>query len=274
MLYVFLLKIFSNRSAVCYNLFGSKQMERIKLTIEYDGTNFSGYQVQPGKRTIQGEIEKALEKIYQQKVETFASGRTDAGVHAYGAVLHFDPPKELKNPKIQESINAYLPEDVKVINLEKVDESFDARFSSKKKTYVYKFYLSKFERPLLRNYALMVDDRVDVEKMKQACKYLVGERDYRSFVARKSGKTNFVRTIYSADIEKIAENEYQFKISGNGFLYNMVRIIMGTLINIGLSRNQVSDMEKIIGAKDRTKAGKTVKSCGLYLLSVDYGEKF
>lgn len=245
-------------------------MERIKLTIEYDGTNFSGYQVQPEKRTIQGEIEKALEKLYQQKVETFASGRTDAGVHAYGAVLHFDQPKELKNPKLQESINAYLPEDVKVVRLEKVSSDFDARFSSKRKTYVYKFYLSPFERPLLRNYALMVDDRVDVQKMSNACKYLIGEHNFRSFVARKSGKTNFVRTVYDAKIEKTAENEYQFKICGNGFLYNMVRIIMGTLINVGLSRIEEEDMKKIIEAKDRTKAGKTVKSCGLYLLSVDY----
>lgn len=245
-------------------------MERIKLTIEYDGTNFSGYQIQPGKRTIQGEIENALEKLYGEKVMTFSSGRTDAGVHAFGAVLHFDPPKTLKNPKIQESINACLPEDVKVVKLEKTDETFDARFSAKRKTYVYKFYLSKFEHPLQRNHALQVDDRVDVEKMNQACKYLVGEHDFRSFVARKSGKTNFVRTIFDAKIEKTAENEYQFKISGNGFLYNMVRIIMGTLINVGLSRIQVSDMEKIIQAKDRTKAGKTVKSGGLYLLEVVY----
>lgn len=245
-------------------------MERYKLTLEYDGTLFSGYQIQPGKRTIQGEIERALEEIYKQKVTTYASGRTDAGVHAYGAVLHFDPPKILKNPKIDEVINGHLPEDIRVKNFEKVDENFDARFSSKKKTYIYKFYLSKFERPLLRNYALQVDDRVDVEKMKQATKYLLGEHDFRSFVARKSGKTNFVRTIYEAEIYKTNENEYAFKITGNGFLYNMVRIIMGTLINIGLGKILPKDMENVIMAKDRSKAGKTVKSGGLYLLKVDY----
>lgn len=245
-------------------------MERYKLIIEYDGTNFSGYQVQPGKRTIQGEIESALEKIYGERVETFASGRTDSGVHAFGAVVHFDPPKKLKNPQIQETINAFLPEDVKVVRFEKVDESFDARFSSKKKTYVYKFYLSKFEKPLKRNYQLQVDDRVDVQKMNDACKYLIGEQDFRSFVARKSGKTNFVRTIFDARIEKTAENEFQFKITGNGFLYNMVRIIMGTLINVGLGRIKPEDVQTIIQAKDRTKAGKTVKSCGLYLLEVVY----
>lgn len=255
---------------VCYNDFMEEKKERIKLTVEYDGTNFSGYQIQPGKRTIQGEIENALEKLYGEKVVTFASGRTDAGVHALGAVLHFDPPKTLKNPKIQESINAHLPEDVRVVSLEKTDDSFDARFSAKKKTYVYKFYLSKFEHPLQRNRALQVDDRVDVEKMNQACQYLIGEHDFQSFVARKSGKTNFVRTIFDAKIERLSENEYQFKITGNGFLYNMVRIIMGTLINVGLSKIQVSDMEKIIQAKDRTKAGKTVKSGGLYLLEVVY----
>lgn len=255
---------------MCYNFAWKVVMERFKLILEYDGTNFSGYQVQPNKRTIQGELEQALEKIYGQKVETFASGRTDAGVHAYGAVAHFDPPKTLKNPKIQETINAYLPDDMKVVGVQVVDENFDARFSAKKKTYIYKFYLSKYEKPLKRNYALQVDDRVDIEKMNQACKYLVGEYDFKSFVARKSGKTNFVRTIYNAKIEKITEDEYQFQITGNGFLYNMVRIIMGTLINVGIGRIPVSEMENIIKSKDRTKAGKTVKSCGLYLKEVAY----
>ena len=245
-------------------------MDRIKLTIEYDGRNFSGYQSQPGKRTIQEEIEKALEKAYQEKIVTFASGRTDKGVHAIGAVVHFDEPKKLKNPKTMGVLNALLPEDVKILKLERVGKDFDARFSSKRKTYGYVFYLSKFERPLKVGRALRVDDRVDVQLMKEGAKYIVGEHDFSSFVARKSGKTNFVRTVYDAKLEQIGENEFMFKITGNGFLYNMVRIIMGTLINVGLKKIKPEEVKQIIEAKDRTKAGKTVSASGLYLLCVDY----
>ena len=129
-------------------------MSRIKLTIEYDGTDFAGYQVQPNKRTVQSELELALEKIYNEKVITYSSGRTDAGVHALGAVVHYDEPKVIKNRYFADSINSYLPDDVKVIKAEEVDESFDARFSAKTKTYEYKFYLSRCERPLLKNRAL------------------------------------------------------------------------------------------------------------------------
>lgn len=245
-------------------------MERIKLTIEYDGTNFAGYQVQPEKRTIQGELEKALFCVFNEHILTYASGRTDAGVHALGAVVHFDMPKKIKNPHLEDSLNAFLPDDVRVLRAERVDESFDARFSPKKKTYGYRFYKSRCERPLMKNRALRVNEQIDVEKMRQALKYLVGEHDFTSFVARKSGKTNFVRTIFSAEIEQTKEDEFMFKISGNGFLYNMVRIIMGTLISIGSGKLEPCDMKKIIDLKDRKRAGKTVSPCGLYLLSVDY----
>ena len=245
-------------------------MARYKLTLEYDGTNFAGYQVQPLKRTIEGELEKALESIYNQKVKTFASGRTDAGVHAYGAVVHFDAPKQLKHNQIADSINAFLPDDVKVVDFEEVDESFDARFTAKRKTYVYKFYLSRKERPLYFNRALRVNVEADIDKMNEACEYLVGEHDFTSFVARKSGKTNFVRTIYSAQIEKTGEKEYQLKICGNGFLYNMVRIIMGTLINVGYNRIKPESVKQIVDAKDRKFAGKTMPPYALYLLNVEY----
>lgn len=245
-------------------------MNRIKLTIEYDGTNFCGYQVQPGKRTIQNELEKALESIYNQKIVSYSSGRTDAGVHAYGAVVHYDEPKELKNKRIRDSLNAYLPSDVKVVDAEIVHESFDARFDAKTKTYAYKFYLSRTERPLMFNRALRVNENVNIEKMKEACKYFIGEHDFTSFVARKSGKTNFVRTVYSCDIVETAKNEYELIISGNGFLYNMVRIIMGTLIFVGEGKYESKYVKEIIDGKNRALAGKTVASYGLYLMKVEY----
>lgn len=245
-------------------------MSRIKLTLEYDGTLFSGYQVQPNKRTVQSELENALEKIYNEKVETFSSGRTDAGVHALGAVVHFDEPKIIKNRFFADSINAYLPDDVKVIKAEEVGDDFDARFSAKTKTYQYRFYLSRCERPLYKNRALRVNEEVDVDKMKQTLKYLLGEHDFSSFVARKSGKTNFVRTIYSAEIFETNNKEYTFEISGNGFLYNMVRIIMGTLLKVGEGKIKPEDMKTIIENKNRQTAGNTMPAHALYLVKVEY----
>ncbi len=245
-------------------------MSRVKLTLEYDGTNFCGYQVQPNKRTVQSELEGALRKIYNQDVLTFSSGRTDAGVHALGAVVHFDEPKIIKNRNFADSINSYLPDDLKVVKAEEVDNSFDARFDAKSKTYIYKFYLSRCERPLYKNRALRVNEEVDVEKMKQALKYLLGEHDFSSFVARKSGKTNFVRTIYSAEIKEVSNKEFEFQISGNGFLYNMVRIIMGTLIKVGEQKIKPEDMKTIIENKNRQTAGNTMPAHALYLVNVEY----
>lgn len=245
-------------------------MERIKLTVEYDGTNFSGYQLQPDKRTVQLELENALLKIYGEKIVTYASGRTDSGVHALGTVVHYDQPKSIKHGRIADCLNAFLPEDVRIIKAEIVDDNFDARFDAKRKTYEYRFYLSRTERPLMRNRALRVNEETDVEKMKEACSYLVGEHDFTSFVARKSGKTNFVRTIYDAKIIKRAEGEYSFFITGNGFLYNMVRIIVGTLINVGYGRIEPKNVKSIIEAKNRALAGKTMPAEALYMVSVEY----
>ncbi len=243
---------------------------KIKLTLEYDGTNFAGYQIQPNKRTIQGELEKALRCIYNEDVPTFTSGRTDAGVHALGAVVHFCPPKEIKNKRVKDAINAFLPADVKVVNAERVSDDFDARFLSKKKTYGYRFYLSSCERPLLCGRALRVNTNIDIEAMKEGAKYLVGEHDFGSFVSKKSGKTNFVRTIYSADIKKVGEDEYMLFVCGNGFLYNQIRIIMGTLLNVGYNKYPPETVKEILEKKERKYAGKTAPAYGLYLIKVEY----
>ena len=244
-------------------------MQRYKLTLEYDGTCFCGYQVQPEKRTVESELERALEKIYGTKVKTFASGRTDAKVHSLGQVVHFDEPREIKND-IMNTLNAFLPDDVKVSSIEKVGEEFDARFNAKKKTYGYHFYLSRYEKPLMINRSVRLNDNLNIEKMKEACKYLIGEHDFTSFVARKSGKTNFVRIIYNAEILNIGQNEFMLKITGNGFLYNMVRIIMGTLVKVGEGKIKPEQVKDIIEAKDRQMAGKTLAPHGLYLLKVEY----
>ena len=245
-------------------------MQRIKLVMEYVGTDFSGFQVQPGKRTVQGEVEKILSTLVGEKVKIYASGRTDAGVHSLGQVAHFDTEREIDEKFLQHKLNEELPSDISISSVEKVGDEFDSRFSVKKKTYVYKFYLSRYERANFIGRALRVNDNISVQKMQEACQYLIGTHDFSSFVARKSGKTDFVRTIYDAKITDVGSGLYEFEISGNGFLYNMVRIIMGTLIDIGSGRKEPEDIKFIINGKNRSLAGKTVLAHGLYMKSVDY----
>lgn len=244
-------------------------MERIKFIMQYDGAKFCGFQVQPQKRTVQGEIERVLSFLMKENVKIYASGRTDAGVSAMAQVAHFDTEKQVNEKTLLSSMNALLPDDIAIINVEKVDESFDARFSVKQKTYWYKFYVSKFDLPLFKD-ALRINDYADIELMKKACKFLVGTHDFESFVARKSGKTDFVRTIYDAKIIPIGDGLFAFEITGNGFLYNMVRIIFGTLLNVAYKKINPEDIREIIEAKDRQKAGKTMPANALLMKKVTY----
>ena len=245
-------------------------MNRYKLIIEYDGSEFSGFQVQPEKRTIQGEIEKVLEFLLKTKTKIYASGRTDAGVSALGQVAHFDTEQELNEKKFQASVNALLPNDIAVVDFSKADENFDARFSVKRKTYQYRFYVSRFARPLFEKTALRVNDYANIEKMQEACKYFIGTFDFSSFVSKKSGKTDFVRTIYDAKIVDTGNGIYAFEITGNGFLYNMVRIIFGTIVQVGYGKLNPQDVTKIIDQKLRSVAGRTMPAYPLLLKNVDY----
>ena len=247
-------------------------MHRIVMVFEYIGTDFAGFQIQPNKRTVQGEIETALTRLLGENIKIYASGRTDAGVHALGQVAHFDTEVEIDCKHLLYQLNNVGFRDITIREVCEVDNSFDARFSVKIKTYSYLFYLSRYERVMYKGRALRVNDNVDVEKMKQGLKGLVGTFDFTSFVARKCQKTDFVRTIYSVKINEVGDGLYEFEISGNGFLYNMVRIIMGTLIDMGAGRKNPNTMSDIILAKNRTKAGKTVPPYGLYMKSVKYDE--
>ncbi len=245
-------------------------MERIKLIVQYDGTNFCGWQLQPEKRTVQGEIEKVLAFLLKEDVRLYASGRTDAGVSAYAQVCHFDTEKTVNTNKMCDSLNALLPEDVAVLSCEKVGEEFDSRFSVKRKTYEYKFYVSKYELPLFEKVALRVNHYADISLMNEACKYLVGTHDFGSFVSAKSGKTDFVRTIYDAKIISKDDGTFALEITGNGFLYNMVRIIFGTLLKVAYKKIKPEDMKQIIDGKSRSLAGKTVSAHALFMKKVDY----
>lgn len=243
---------------------------RYKLTIAYDGTNYYGFQRQSTLPTIQEEIEKVLNKILQEDITITASGRTDAGVHALGQVAHFDTTKEITNlKKFIYGINSLLPKSIDILNCEKVDENFHARYSSKLKTYVYKIYLSKGNEPLKRNYYHICGYDLDFEKMQQACNKFVGEHDFKAFSVENPKLKSTTRIVTDCHLERDG-NEIDLIITGNGFLHNMVRSIAGTIIDVARGRFDVEYIDKIFESKDHTKAGKTLEGCGLYLKSVEY----
>lgn len=239
----------------------------IKIIIEYDGSHYSGWQKQQNLSTIQGKIEEAIKKITGEEIEIFASGRTDAGVHALGQVANFEIESKIPAEKFKFAINQHLPEDIRVLSSEKTIAGFHARFSAKRKTYLYRIQTGEVRRPFERNLSYFVKGDLDIEKMIDCAKYLIGEHDFSSFKSEGSSARHFVREIYSLDVRR-KEDIIEIEISGNGFLYNMVRIIAGTLIEAGKGREQ--NIPKILMAKDRTLAGPTAPAHGLFLKEVLY----
>lgn len=246
-------------------------MERIKCILSYDGTNFSGYQIQPNGRTVQEELERALTKIHKGiYTKVTASGRTDAGVHAVGQVVHFDTSLTIPEDNWSKALNAILPEDIHVNEVVRVSENFHARFDVREKEYRY-FVDNSHNRDLFkRNYMYHFNKEVDLEAITKACTIIMGEHDFSSFCAANSGvKGDKVRTIYHASCVKQGSN-LVFTFRGSGFLYNMVRILVGTLIEIGSGKRNPHDMYSILDAKDRSEAGKTAPAQGLFLWNVIY----
>ncbi len=242
------------------------------MTIMYDGKGYSGFQVQPNGKTIQGEIERALTLLFKKDIKIYASGRTDAGVSALAQVAHFDLEEKIDEKKLKSSLNAKL-DGIAITKIVQADGSFDARFNVKRKTYQYLFYVSRDELPLYSGRAVRINDYADIKLMNEACKFLIGKHDFKSFVARKSGKTDFVRTIFDAKIVSLIGDIYALEITGDGFLYNMVRIIFGTLVNIGYGKLPPEKMADIIRAEDRKFAGKTYPAEALYLKNVAYSDE-
>lgn len=245
-------------------------MQRYKCIISYDGTRFSGYQVQPNKRTVQSELEAVLTKMHKgTNVKIAGSGRTDAGVHAKGQVVHFDSPLPIPVEKWEMALNSLLPEDIAVLRVEKVHESFHARFDACGKEYRYFLYLSSKRDPFQRNYAYQYPYRLDLEAMEEACQYLLGTHDFSSFCSAKTEIEDKVRTIETIDL--IQEGDlFSIRFVGNGFLYNMVRILVGTLLEVGSGDRKPIDILDILEKKDRRFAGKTAPAHGLYLWNVFY----
>ncbi|MFN2748140.1 MULTISPECIES: tRNA pseudouridine(38-40) synthase TruA [unclassified Bacillus (in: firmicutes)] len=244
---------------------------RMKCTISYDGHLFFGYQVQPGKRTVQDELEKALKTLHKSKerIPVVSSGRTDSGVHAVGQTIHFDSTLSIPEAKWPYALNALLPDDITVNKAEAVDEQFHARFSAKRKEYRYLIDRGRHADVFKRHYAYHVPYELDTEKMKEASDYLIGTHDFTSFCAVKTDVKDKVRTIYELEWSE-TDDGLQMRIVGSGFLYNMVRIITGTLLDVGTGKFSPDDIGKMIAAQNRDAAGRTAPAHGLYLWNVIY----
>ena len=246
-------------------------MRNIKLLIEYDGKNFAGWQTQPAKISIQGEIIKAIKEVTGEDVELTSSGRTDAGVHALGQVANFKTYSKIEISKFPYALNSKLPNSIVIKKAEEVDERFHSRYNCKGKTYRYIVNNNEFPSALDRYREFHISQKLDFEKMKKALSYFEGTHDFAGF--KSSGgapKKTTVRTITKATIKKTSDNRIIIELTGDGFLYNMVRIISGTIVDVGLGKIDLKDIPGIIESKDRKLAGKTLPPHGLYLVEVKY----
>lgn len=238
---------------------------RYRITLSYDGASFCGWQSQPNGKSVQDAVENAVEKLFGARSAVVGSGRTDAGVHALGQVAHFDSDKILPLKNVVGGLNAYLPDEIRVMSAEQAEDNFDARKSAKRKTYMYIMYTGG-TTPLLETRALHVD-ALDIAAMNRACKELVGTHDFETFKAAGSGAKTSTRTLYDAHFEEHGRL-LLFFITANGFLYNMVRIITAQLLRIG--RGEGVGITELIEKRDRTAAKETAPAKGLYLYKVEY----
>ena len=243
------------------------------LIIEYDGKLYNGWQKQPTKLNIQGNIEEAIKKVTGEEVDLIGSGRTDAGVHSLGQVANFKLEKStLDISKMAMAINSQLKPSIVIKEAKEVREDFHSRYNAKKKTYRYVIRNAAMPSAIYRNFEHFYKGEIDVKKMQEAAKYLVGEHDFTSFKSSGNGTKSPVRTIYNLEVKRPDEDKEKIyiEITGNGFLYNMVRIISGTLLDVGTGKIKPEDVKKILDAKDRKIAGKTLPAQGLFLVKVEY----
>lgn len=250
-------------------------MPRYALLIEYDGTPYVGYQVQINGPSVQSALEVAIQMVAQQKkgprIDTVAAGRTDSGVHALGQVVHLDFPFAIPPNNFRKALNALLDPSIRVRQVAQVAEDFHARYWAQAKEYLYRVDLSDYPDPFKRFYTLNHPYACDLNRLEQALPAIIGQHDFTSFCSTKTDKTDLVRTIYQARVEYQAElHELHFRFYGNGFLYNMVRILVGTLLQIGDGLKPVTELERLIQVKDRRQAGPTAAPQGLYMVRVDY----
>lgn len=250
---------------------------RIMISVAYDGSNYSGWQFQPGKRTIEGELNRCLSEIFKENIMVIGASRTDAGVHSLGSIAVFDTQARIPAEKVPYALNQKLPEDIRVNMGTDVDKDFHPRKCESRKTYEYHIISAPFQIPTESRYSWWTHRKLDVASMDEAAKYLVGEHDYTSFCSVYSQSDSKVRTIFEANVSSQIKTagplEYEeiiIRVTGSGFLYNMVRIIAGTLVDVGQGKLASSDIKKILEAQKREDAGPTAPACGLFLSNYSF----
>lgn len=244
-------------------------MKRYMLEVAYDGTNYCGWQVQPGKATIEGELNKALSALLKQEIEVIGASRTDSGVHSLGNVAVFDAKTRIPGEKFKYALNQRLPEDIRVQASRETAPDFHPRHCESRKTYEYRILCREVELPTERLYAHFTYRRLNLEKMQRAAAYVVGEHDFKSFCSAGSQVKETVRTVYALTVTQ-DEDLIKIRITGSGFLYNMVRIIAGTLMEVGVGAVEPEEMERIMAGCDRSLAGPTAPARGLRLVKIEY----
>ncbi|SHJ67040.1 tRNA pseudouridine38-40 synthase [Dethiosulfatibacter aminovorans DSM 17477] len=242
-----------------------------KLTIAYKGTDYSGWQVQPQLKTVQGVVKETFKSMFKSEIRLMGSGRTDAGVHALGQVANFKSEISIPPEKLVQALNSNLPRDIRIKECCIMDDEFHSRFSAVGKTYLYYIYNSRVGSPFLKDYSYLIPYRLDFHKMEKAAEGFKGEHDFFGFMSTGSPVKDTVRTIYDIKLQK-QNDMIAMEVTGNGFLYNMVRIIAGTLIDVGREKIHAEDIGKIIDSKDRSRGGHTAKANGLFLKKVYYSE--
>ena len=246
-------------------------LKNIKLTIEYDGTNYSGWQTQINSLAIADVLRESIEKLLRvSDLKLIGASRTDAGVHAYGQVANFYTASKIPPEKFSFAINNYLPNDIVVVDSKEVSSDFHSRFSTKGKTYIYKIYNRRYPSAILRNRVYPVHSNLNIRDMKTAANQFIGTQDFEAFRAVGCSAKSSVRTIEALDVWCDEQELINIEITGDGFLYNMVRIIVGTLVSVGLGKIQASQIGDILLSRDRRQAGRTAPACGLYLKQVFY----
>lgn len=246
-------------------------VKRIKLVVAYDGTNYCGWQVQPSGVTIEEVLNWELSQLLGEEIHVIGASRTDSGVHSLGNVAVFDTRTRIPPEKLCYALNQRLPEDIVVQSSCEVESDFHPRRCYSEKTYEYRILNRRIPLPTLRRYTYFYYRELDVAKMQQAAAYLVGEHDFKSFCSVKSAVEDTVRTILSCTVEKTPEDLVVIRVTGTGFLYNMVRIIAGTLISVGIGELKPEDVREILKKRERSAAGPTAPAQGLTMIGIVYG---
>lgn len=239
------------------------------LRVSYDGTDFCGWQVQNEMRTVEGELNKAINELTGETTEVIGASRTDSGVHAKGNVAVFDTESSIPPEKFMYAINSLLPDDVTVVESKEVDRDFHPRHCRSIKTYEYRIYTSRINNPLKRRFAYRFPTELDVEKMDEAAKYLIGVHDFKSFCCVRTQAETTIREIFSADVFRDDE-DIVIRVTGAGFLYNMVRIIAGSLMEVGSGKYEPVHIKEVLEGTDRTLAGPTAEPQGLTLVNIEF----